>query len=243
MPPVLLSPFMPGLAFHFLLVGCLLQTGWSQGQRPRVLTAAAGLAAAAVGLLPAANAQLIPKRLLSPFYFRYGIRYHHTEYEYWRFMRKNVARWTREGKAVAAYAPPQASYTAGAIGASGYYSGRRLYDRCGLVDREVARLPVTRLSTPGHDKCQPAEFFLPREPDLLYVISADRGELRTYAHKLKARDFSDRYVADFTPLPEPALAGEGQYLFVCRRLSPGEDAAAAWAEADRRLDDLAGQGR
>ena len=232
---------VPVLPFHFMLAGWWLQDLRGATPRGRVVAAAVGALALLAGLLAGGNVPVAPKGLLDRFYFRYGIKRHHTEYEYWLFMTRNVAYWTREGKALAAYAPADASVVLGAIGAAGYYSNLFVYDRCGLVTRKVAGLPLTDLSTPGHDKCQPPEFFLPEKPDLLFTFSAAGDSLEKHAADLKAKDYSDRYVADFVPLPEPG-GKQVQYLFVCRRLRPDETAASAWAEVDRRLQALDARG-
>ena len=61
----------------------------------------------------------------------------------------------------------------GPIGAVGYFSRLHIYDMFGLVDREVARRPVTDAEMrnpwrpPGHHKGVPKEFFLSREPTWL----------------------------------------------------------------------------
>ena len=59
----------------------------------------------------------------------------------------------------------ESSLGAAAVGAVGYFSNLFMYDRNGLVTREVAlREPHATLRSPGHDKLVPAEFFARYEP-------------------------------------------------------------------------------
>ena len=65
------------------------------------------------------------------------------------------------GRALREHAAPGDSIVYGAVGAIGYFSRLRVFDRNGLVTREVALRPAPdELRSPGHDKNVPPEFFL-----------------------------------------------------------------------------------
>jgi arabinofuranosyltransferase len=223
---------VPGLAFNTLLIGWLFQDLAARRRNP---TLGLGAAALVIGLLPAFNVRLVPTALMDRFYFRYGIKHHQTELDYWRFMKRNTADWTREGQAVAAYAPANATYVRIPIGAAGYYSGLYIHDLCGLINPTVARLPVTHLSNPGHDKCQAPIYLLPQQPDILYSFISPAAELKQHLDDIRAKDYSDRYVADFIPLPPQPPASTPDYLILCRRLRPNETADKAWGQLYERL--------
>ena len=81
---------------------------------------------------------------------------------------------------------PTDSIVIGKIGRTGYYSGIHVFDRNGLVDRRVARLPLGHpamddsvpMSIPGHDKKVLATFFFPEEPTIVVYakVSEESGK-------------------------------------------------------------------
>jgi hypothetical protein len=89
---------------------------------------------------------------------------HWSEIEYWNVMRLNGDRWKRMALVLAAHSAPDDAVVAPGIGNLGYWSRLTILDQAGLVDRDVARRPVTGPTAPGHDRMVPAEFFLDREP-------------------------------------------------------------------------------
>jgi hypothetical protein len=128
--------------------------------------------------------QLLP--LLEPhpikaLHFRWNSKEPVTEMAQWRLMKRNVENWILLGKALKRHTQPGDSYVAVAIGAVGYFSDRMIYDRCGLVDLEVAHRSMEGVPkySAGHDKMVDPEFFLPRKPTVLRaVVIQGRGRQR-----------------------------------------------------------------
>ena len=102
---------------------------------------------------PAFNLHLVPRSTLERLDFRWKATGFRTEYEVWRVMKENGERWSDLGRALALVAQPGESLIRGVIGAVGYYSRLFIYDRYGLVTREVALLPTRQVPVqPGHDR-------------------------------------------------------------------------------------------
>ena len=97
----------------------------------------------ALSLPGAFNLQLAPEALRTQLHFRWSSEYR-TEFEQWERMRDQSREWTLLGRALAAHTQPGESLIHGTIGAVGYYSKLFIYDRFGLVNREVALLPHSR---------------------------------------------------------------------------------------------------
>lgn len=122
-------------------------------------------------LAPAFGLHATPESLRAKTHFRFNARQadgsalFRSELQQWQDMQARSAEWSSLGRAVAAHTDPADSLVAGAIGAIGYESDRKLYDQFGLVTRDVALRPAgsARLS-PGHDKYVPPAFFDARRP-------------------------------------------------------------------------------
>jgi len=129
----------------------------------------AALVLAASSLPAAWNQHLTPQALRTRFHFRWNSADYLSEYEQWEDMDLNTRKWTLVGKALALYTRPGESLVATTMGAKGFYSDLVLYDRNGLVSREVARTPPPpeRKRSPGHDRLVPPEFFLDQHPTYL----------------------------------------------------------------------------
>jgi hypothetical protein len=130
-----------------------------------------GLVAGLGMLLPAFDVPLTPSAWREAFRFRHnpgptGLpQPFASEPEQWRNMCLRAEEWRVTGRDLARQSPPDASFVAGAVGALGWFSGRRVFDRHGLLAREVARLPPSaELRSPGHDKFVGPEFFAPWRP-------------------------------------------------------------------------------
>lgn len=159
---------VPALPFVALLLCAGLSGVETQGRR----VAAAAYALLCCGLvLPAAfDGEVLPVRWRTAFGFRYNTpqAMERSEWGQWSRMRDQAREWADMGKALKYLADPGDSVVYGAVGCLGYYSGLRVYDRNGLVTREVAlRDPLPQATSPGHDKAVPPEFFSRYKPTFL----------------------------------------------------------------------------
>ena len=159
-----LAPFTPFLAL--LLAGAL-------HTMPRPVAAGLGVAAAALSLLPAFDYHLVPHGVRVACDFRAFKSGFTTELKRFDLSEQNQQQFLRTGRALGEIASPGDSLTFGAIGAIGYYSGLTIHDRNGLIDREVAGLPVTEFRSAGHDKRVPRAFFAPRKPTYYDAVFID----------------------------------------------------------------------
>ena len=204
---------VPALPFVSLLLCAGLSGLEEQGNR-RV---AAGYALVCCGLvLPAAfDADVVPARWRTAFGFRHSTpqALERSEWGQWYRMRGQANEFADIGKALQHLAEPGDSVVFGAVGALGYYSGLRIYDRNGLVSREVAlRDPLPQATSPGHDKTVPPEFFSRYDPtfmDCAWFPGGVRG-LRLYRDEnpgvlregLKPQDLSGW---ELNPRPDQTL--------------------------------------
>jgi hypothetical protein len=164
-----------------------------------------------------------------------------SEYSKWEYQKDHAIRWGVRGRALNRWLPSDARLVMGAIGAAGYYSGLFVYDRNGLVNREVAVLPAddSRMRSPGHDKTVDFQFFLKYKPDLINVAvtrSLGLGHLRTWRRRLREAPnrLFERYVVDFKPIPDWEEGGANQHLLMWRRIEDGLSPSAAWRDFWRR---------
>ena len=133
-----------------------------------------GLGALGVGLA-ALDVHPVPQSVRAQFHFRHnqtlsGVKLSHSEVEQWRNMVARADEWEVIGRALAQHAAPGSSVVYGAVGAIGYFSGLDVFDRNGLVTREVAMRPAhEQLRSPGHDKVVPPQFFAKDRPTFLNV--------------------------------------------------------------------------
>jgi hypothetical protein len=136
------------------------------GRRRGLGALALGLVAALGMLLPALDVPLTPTAWRAAHRFRCNPgptgapQPFVSEPEQWRNMCLRAEEWGVTGRDLERLSPPDASFVAGAVGALGWFSERRVFDRHGLLAREVARLPPSaELRSPGHDKLVGPEFF------------------------------------------------------------------------------------
>jgi len=133
---------------------------------------------AAISLPPAFGAHVVPDALRYRFRFRAPIAM--SELAFWKVERDRTRDFARVGRELARFTRPGETYVGEPIGAIGYYSRLGIYDRYGLVTREVAlrEVPDAELRQPyrppGHHKKVPREFFLPKRPDYLEVLIVPR---------------------------------------------------------------------
>jgi len=154
----------PASPFAALCLGALLE------RLPRAPRAVVGLAAIGAALLPLWNRSLAPRPLLEALAFRSFRGRFETEWERLETTRARSAEYASLGRALAQVARPGETMTGGPIGAIGYYSDLYLFDRNGLVDRDVARRAAREVgAAAGHDKRVPRSWFLDRGPAILEV--------------------------------------------------------------------------
>lgn len=137
----------------------------------------------AVGLLPAWNIHLVGRQVLQRHNFTYGHPIFRTDYERWVNQSTNPKVSKDVGLAFRGYARPGDSLVVGMFGAIGYYSNLFIYDRYGLVNREVALLPHgdAPLRSPGHDFKVERSFFLKSEPTFITHLVIDGPRIREQA--------------------------------------------------------------
>ena len=203
------------------------------------------LAALTVSLPPTFGRSLVPRSTLAPLDFRGFRTGYKTERERWQIARRNVANFEQIGRGLAEHADPQHSITLGAIGAIGYRSGLRVFDRNGLVDPDVARRtadPEGRSA--GHDKRVPRAYFLDRTPTYFEALIApgrfsgpESPRFAQAARSLATSVFRDPQEAALRehclprawPLgPASKASGEEFTLVVLEYTNDRERAAAFW---------------
>ncbi|QDV05111.1 hypothetical protein Poly30_06060 [Planctomycetes bacterium Poly30] len=154
-----LVPAIPFAALGFgLFLGSL---------EKRSKTAAALLVLGTVGTSVSAafGIQVVSEETRAKFEFRHNqtqgrVERADSELAQWENMKNRAEEWALAGRSLAEYTKPEESLVAGAVGAIGYYSNLFIYDRNGLVTREVALRPAPdELRSPGHDKVVPRSFF------------------------------------------------------------------------------------
>jgi arabinofuranosyltransferase len=221
---------VPGVPFFVVVLGVAYQT-WTT-RHPRLVPAIA-LAAATLSLLPVADVHLVPEPWREAVSIREKLGFFRTENLQWAAMNEHVTTWTEKGIALREHTQPGETYVAAAIGATGYYSDLYIYDRNGLVNREVAELPWSgELRSPGHDKVVDRSFFFDKKPDILdaKVISGPRvaGQIRRALLEMEAEPVKRRYYPELIPL-SPAERGVPRFLIPLRRAATPEVSEEKWA--------------
>jgi len=154
----------PASPFVAMLLGFYLDT-----LRNRALPV--GLLLVGVSLPPVLGWSLAPRALLEPLYFRTFQTGYETEWNRWETGVRNLAMFKMLGRGLQQVADPSDTLTFGAIGAVGWESELHIYDRNGLVDRDVAqRAGQSPSRTAGHDKRVPRSWFLDRKPTIFHAV-------------------------------------------------------------------------
>lgn len=219
---------VPGAAFFAVSVGIGLQTWSARHAGPVFAPAAVALGLAVLGHLPAHDVFLVPQETREVYSVRDKLGFFRTENEQWRSMKDHTDAWRAKGLALGAYAQPGDTYVAAAIGNLGYWSGVYIYDRNGLVNREVALLPWDgELRSPGHDKVVDRDFFLPRRPSILdskYVTApAVKMKVNYALREMGAFRVRKRYYPEIFTVLDEGAGGSRQFLVALRRgATPGE---------------------
>jgi arabinofuranosyltransferase len=207
--------------------------GWeTSGGRNQV--AAMGAALAVLSVLPALDVHLVPAPAREAVSIREKLGFFRSENQQWEAMNEHVATWSEKGRALKLYAKPRERYVAAAIGALGYYSDIYIYDRNGLVNREVAMQPWNgELRSPGHDKVVDRSFFFDKEPELLdsKVIGGPRlkAQIKAALREMEAAPVRETYYPEMVEVDvTPANGPRPRYLLVLRRASSKAESEAAW---------------
>ncbi len=153
--------------------------------------------------------------------------------------KEHAEELVRQGRVLARHTRAGESIVLGAVGAIGYHCDLVVYDRYGLVTREVAERPVRedRKVSPGHDRKVGRKVFLDRDPTYLdyRLVPATRpDEIRAAFLTWGKRRF-----ANYAPACVD-LASEGsgdEVLLLYRRMSAGED-AEAWRRLEQEFPEL-----
>jgi hypothetical protein len=182
-----------------------------------------GLAGIALAALPLFGVSLVPRRVLTPLYFRSFLQIEYeSELERLQKTLANEERHALLGKALRQIAKPGDSITIGAIGAVGWHSGLVIHDRNGLVDREAARAAkLDPARTAGHDKQVPRSFFLARKPTFFEVGYSETpiGPEGSPSFRSRIEDLVKRVIFH----PEESAARLGLHCVAeVHRLTPGD---------------------
>lgn len=238
----ILVPGAPFMVLSFgLALGHLVQSGAVLRQRALIGAALT----ATLGLLPALDVHLVPEVARDPLQVRDKLSGFRSENEQWAAMVQHGRTWREKGEALAFYAKPGTTMVAAAIGNLGYYSRLHIYDRNGLVNREVAELPWNgTLRSPGHDKVVDRSFFFDKQPEILdaRVVGGDEliARLKTALREMEAAEVKTAYFPELVDLP--TARRRGRYLVVLRRAASPEEAAQGWAAYRTRTKALGDAG-
>lgn len=228
-----------GLAFGAAGLALALGALARLGRVALGLGVVAALGVSAVGALPLLDVQVVPEDVRKAYRVRFNSPVWRTELGQWRYMKANAEAWDRLGRGLAAATRPGESIVLGAIGAASYPTELYVFDRYGLVTREVAAREARggRRRSPGHDKAVPVTFFLEDEPTYLNAELARPAGVRGAVRELEG--WSNQAVrARWAPELRPVeLDGE---RFVLVLLARTDRAEAAWKEAMGKAREVAG---
>ncbi len=224
---------MPGAAFMAVSFGAALQVLSDKAPERTQLVLGFGVAVAVLGALPGENIHLVPESARKAYHVRDKLGFFRTENEQWRAMVNHVETWREKGEALATYATEDDSYVAAAIGATGYFSNVFIYDRNGLVNREVAMQPWNgQLRSPGHDKVVHRSFFYDKKPTILdsKVVTgpAIKSKLTVALHEMEAEEVRDNYYPELVPMPTPTGRKVRRFFLPLRRATSTDQAAQGW---------------
>jgi hypothetical protein len=179
---------------------------------------AAAAAVIAVSLPGAFDRGPAPRAWLEALHFRWNSDDIYSEVGFWRKMNEDTAQQVLLGRALKEHAKPGDSITVGAVGAAPYFSDLFVYDRNGLVTREVTESgePLARRS-PGHLRNVSPLFFLPHRPTILRaVVAPDSVGVRAIRMPLPT-EAEDEYERVAIPLDPARAFPEGHSLVMIRK--------------------------
>jgi hypothetical protein len=232
---------VPGLPFTAILFGWILNDLFYGSNARKFALVALAVLFLLTGLLPAANIHVIPETVRNRFGLRGNRLPHKLEYSQWLFQKGKAEDWEIIGRTLKGCTNPSDTLVRGAIGAIGYYSGLYIYDRFGLVNREVASRNIhPHLASPGHDKWVELTYFMDKDPTIGYVALMRVSELHQYFAATSGKEYSDKYVADFVRAVGTEEYSEPMYLFMVRRIPMGVSGEVAWKKAWEALENVGG---
>lgn len=234
---------VPGLPFQSLLFGWLLNRLRGESTIRRAAAAVLVAASIGIGLLPGWNLHLVPRSVRVKYRYMYSHPGFRSEYEEWQAHKEGVAYASEVGLALKRHSRPGDSVVVGAIGAIGYYSDLFVYDRFGLVSREVADFARQEeregpLRSPGHDVKVSRDFFLAEHPTYLVFDAIESRTMRTRVMEQAEawRSLGSlwrRYAPDFIILDGKSVAETHRVLMVLRAV---EDAPERKLHGVKRSD-------
>jgi len=224
----ILVPGLPFMAITFALAG---QTAIDRGWVPQNVGAGLLAVLALLMALPGQDLHLVPQRSREPLQVRDKLSQFRSENQQWGAMVRHADHWKEKGLALGAYAQPGERYVAAAIGNIGYFSDVFIYDRNGLVNREVAEQPWSgELRSPGHDKVVDRSFFLKMKPDILdsklLHAGANKKQMDANLREMEAFRFRKQYYPELFQWKSPR--GVRKVLLVLRRAEDQDQAKAGW---------------
>jgi hypothetical protein len=236
---------VPAFAFQAMLIALALSRLERRWPRSLRLSAAGTLVAIVVGALPGWNVHLVPESVLAHFRFMYFNPGFKTEYDRWAAQNVKPERAREVGLALKRISKPGDSIVVGAIGSLGYYSELFIYDRFGLVTREVALNPRAAdepLRAPGHDGKVSRTFFLEEHPTFVTHTVIEGSELRRWVldqaaawKKLHRSTLWRRYVPDFVEIQGRPDSEARELVMVLRAIEePPDDPILELARRERR---------
>ncbi|HMB69210.1 MAG TPA: hypothetical protein VKU85_07850 [bacterium] len=185
---------------------------------PRAIAAAA--AVIVVSLPGAADRSPVPRAWQEALHFRWNSDDIYSEVGFWRKMNEDTAQQVLLGRALKEHTSAGDSIALGAVGAAPYFADLFVYDRNGLVTREVTESgePLAHRS-PGHLRNVSPLFFLPQRPTILRaVVAPDSLGVRAIRMPLPTAA-EDDYERVAIPLDPARGFPEGHSLVMIRRRS------------------------
>ena len=250
---------VPGLPYLALLSGLALARLVGPNNERRSLGVLLALFVAGLGALPAWGLYPVPLSVRKPLDFRPHLDGYRSELAYWSQQGTETRRWAERGKALAQFAEPGDSIAISAIGAVGYHSKLFVYDRVGLVTREVAELVPegdAREHTPGHDNPVEVQWFLNRGERPTFILAnflevAEKEDLLAKVERaeqlMRASGLRKFYVLD---IREVRSVGQSKaqgsapfrYLFTWKLIPKGVTTRSAWEALEESVErHLAGE--
>jgi hypothetical protein len=217
---------VPSWPFHAILLALLLTLADRPGRLLRAAALAPGLAVVVIGALPAWDIHLVPRSVRSSLHFRLNTDVFRSEYAQWEYMAANTKDYAEWGRVLKRISQPGDSLVTTTIGAIGYYSDLFIYDRYGLVTREVVESAGrgTDLHSPGHDLRVPPEFFAKCRATFLDMVAVPLGpqagpSIRAEVRRWRSRVDPNLYAPQIVNVGR-ITGSSGAPLLVVLRLPP-----------------------
>lgn len=234
---------VPGAAFMALSLGLAMQAVAVRGRAALIGSLVAAVACSGMSLLPVYDVHLTQQKLRKKLTVRDKLGVFRTENRQWEAMVAHSTAWRQKGIALGNYAKPGDTYVAAAIGNIGYFSGVFIYDRNGLVNREVAMLPFDgELRSPGHDKVVDRSLFFKYEPTILdskLVHGFDAApKIKAAMKEMMAAPVRDQYFPELITLAPLRGSSVPRYFVPLRRAKSTRQSEKKWAIFRAQLADL-----